>query len=131
MDEEAQPSDEQVIAEIIEYQSIRREEVCTRLGIGEDILEVCLGWEIIQTPETDQQGVEYFPFDTIDRLRRGLRLHRDLGLNWEGVSVALNLLERIEELEQHIHNLSDLDTVHHYAQANQVTEKDFAISEGR
>ena len=107
MNEESQPTYEEVTAEIMNYETIRREEVCTRLGIGEDILEVCLRWEIIQPPEPDQQGVDYFPFDTIDRLRRGLRLRRDLGLIWAGVSVALTLLERIEELEQQIHNLSD------------------------
>jgi len=28
-------------------------------------------------------------------------------LNWAGVSVALTVLERIEELEQQSHNLSD------------------------
>ena len=107
MNEESQPLDEQVTAEIMSYETIRREEVCTRLGIGEDILEVCLRWEIIQAPEPDQNGVDHFAYDTIDRLRRGLRLRHDLGLNWAGVSVALNLLERIEELEQQIHNLSD------------------------
>ena len=43
----------------------------------------------------------------LDRLQRGLRLHRDLGINWQGVSVALGLLERIEELEQQVHQLSN------------------------
>jgi hypothetical protein len=34
-------------------------------------------------------------------------LHHDLGINWQGVSVALELLERIEELEQQVHHLSN------------------------
>ncbi len=106
MTDDSDPSLEQVTAEIITFGRIRREEVCTRLGIGEDMLEVCLQWEIIQPPEPDPEGM-VFPEDAIDRLSRGLRLHRDLGINWPGVSVALELLDRIEELEQQIHNLSN------------------------
>ena len=107
MTEEPQPTLEQVTAEIITSGSIRREEVCARLGIGEDVLEVCLRWEIIQPPEPDPHGTVFFPEDALDRLGRGLRLHRDLGINWPGVSVASELLDRIEELEQQIHNLSN------------------------
>ena len=107
MNDDSKPSLEQVTAEIITFGRIRREEVCTRLGIGEDMLEVCLQWEIIQPPEPDPEGMMLFPEDAIDRLSRGLRLHRDLGINWPGVSVALELLDRIEELEQQIHNLSN------------------------
>ena len=106
MTDDSEPSLEQVTAEIITFGRIRREEVCTRLGIGEDMLEVCLQWEIIQPPEPDPEGMALFSEDAIDRLSRGLRLHRDLGINWPGVSVALELLDRIEELEQQIHNLS-------------------------
>ncbi|MDT3779140.1 chaperone modulator CbpM [Nitrospira sp. MA-1] len=107
MTDDSEPSLEQVTAEIITFGRIRREEVCTRLGIGEDMLEVCLQWEIIQPPDPDPEGMVLFPEDAIDRLSRGLRLHRDLGINWPGVSVALELLDRIEELEQQIHNLSN------------------------
>ena len=107
MNDNSEPSLEQVTAEIISFGRIRREEVCARLGIGEDMLEVCLQWEIIQPPEQDPQGTAFFPEDALDRLSRGLRLHRDLGINWPGVSVALELLDRIEELEQQIHNLSN------------------------
>ena len=106
MNEESQPTVEQVTAEIITSGRIRREEVCARLGIGDDMLEVCLQWAIIQPPEPDPQGIILFPEDALDRLGRGLRLHRDLGINWPGVSVALELLDRIEELEQQVNNLS-------------------------
>jgi hypothetical protein len=96
MNDETQPTPEQVTAEIIAQGSLRREEVCARLGIGDDMLEVCLRWEIIQLPEPDSQGIVLFPLEAFDRLQRGLRLHHDLGINWQGVSVALGLLERIE-----------------------------------
>lgn len=107
MNDESQPSLEHITAEIITEGLMHREEFCARLGIGEEMLEVCLRWEIIQLPEPDSQGTILFTLDAFDRLQRGLRLHRDLGINWQGVSVALGLLERIEELEQQIHLLSN------------------------
>jgi chaperone modulatory protein CbpM len=107
MTDESEPTLEQVTAEIVTRGMLRREEVCAQLGIGDDVLEVCLRWEIIQLPEPDPHGVLLFPLDAFDRLQRGLRLHHDLGINWQGVSVALELLERIEELEQQVHHLSN------------------------
>ncbi len=107
MNDESQPTLEHVTAEIITQGMMRREEICVRLGIGDEMLEVCLRWEIILLPEPDSQGTILFSLDAFDRLQRGLRLHRDLGINWQGVSVALGLLERIEELEQQVHQLSN------------------------
>ncbi len=110
MNDESQPTLEQVTAEIVTQGLLGREEICARLGIGDDVLEVCLRWEIIQLPAPDPQGIHLFPHEDFDRLQRGLRLHHDLGINWQGVSVALELLERIEELEQQVHFLSNQTT---------------------
>ena len=106
MDDEPQPALEQVTAEILTHSLMRREEMCARLGIGDEMLEVCLHWEIVQLPEPDGEGSILFPLDSFDRLQRGLRLHHELEINWQGVSVALELLERIEALEQQVHDLS-------------------------
>ncbi len=101
MNEEQPSMEEPVTAEFFPETWVRREEVCARLGIGEDLLEVCLQWEIIEPHEDpEHQGSLCFSPQDIDRLGQGLRLHRDLGLNWPGVSVALLLLDRIRELEQ-------------------------------
>ena len=110
MNDESQPTPEYVTAEIITQVMMRREEICAKLDIGDEMLEVCLRWEIIQLPEPDSQGSILFPLETFERLQRGLRLHHDLGINWQGVSVALELLERIAELEQHVHLLSNYPT---------------------
>ena len=100
MNEEYPSTDEPVLAEFFSEVELRREEVCTRLGIGEDLLEVCLQWEIVEPRDPDQQGTMLFSAQDVERLGQGLRLHRDLGLNWPGVSVALVLLDRIRALEQ-------------------------------
>jgi DNA-binding transcriptional MerR regulator len=43
-----------------------------------------------------------FPDSSIRRLRRALRLRRDLGLNTNSLALVLDLLERIEDLEAEI-----------------------------
>ena len=100
MPDDAFQNIDQVIAELLQPEWYRRDELCTQLGIQQEVLEVCLEWEVIQPSHTNQEGEDLFTAETIHRLSRGLRLHRDLGVNWAGVVVALDLLERIEELEQ-------------------------------
>ena len=68
-------------------------------------------WQIIDEPESGPEGTFVFSSDAVERLCRGLRLHRDLGINWEGVSVAMDLLDRIDHLEQHLQWLSGARTV--------------------
>jgi chaperone modulatory protein CbpM len=97
---------EQVAAEFIQYGWVRRERICRQLGIGEDVLELCIQWQIIESPHPNPEGHLVFSSDAVDRLCRGLRLHRDLGLNWPGVSVAMELLDRIDDLEHRLRELS-------------------------
>ena len=90
---------EEVTAEIVYQSWISQDELCARLSIGTELLELCLRWEIIHPPRTTSEGMIVFSGRTLDRLSSGLRLHRDLGINWAGVSIVLDLIERIEELE--------------------------------
>ena len=43
-----------------------------------------------------------FQDTAVPRIWKIRRLHRDLGINWAGIGVVLDLLERIEELEREI-----------------------------
>ena len=47
----------------------------------------------------------FFEEATVLRVRRILRLHHDLGVNWVGIGVVLDLLAKIEELEREIARL--------------------------
>jgi hypothetical protein len=51
------------------------------------------------------KNVVWFDATAVPRLRRIERLRRDLGVNLPGVAVALQLLERIEALQQEIAKL--------------------------
>jgi hypothetical protein len=91
---------EQVEAQPVGSVFYRAEEVCVRLGISNDILELCLRWEVIAPPQANDEGIPLFSEPAVERIRSGVRLHRDLGINWPGVAVVLALLDRMEALER-------------------------------
>jgi chaperone modulatory protein CbpM len=97
---ESREAIERVEAEPIPRGSLRAEEICVHLGISQEVLELCLRWEVIEPPETAEEGVLLFADSAVERIRRGIRLHHDLGINWPGVAVVLDLLERVEALER-------------------------------
>jgi hypothetical protein len=43
-----------------------------------------------------------FPISCVERLRRIVRLRRDLGVNLEGVAVILEMRQRMEELQKEL-----------------------------
>ncbi len=97
--------DEQEPIEFVEAERpgvghIRAEELCLRLGVSQDVLELCVRWEVVEPLETSTEGTLFFTESSLERMRRGLRLHHDLGINWQGVAVVLDLLDRIETLER-------------------------------
>jgi len=93
---------ERITAEFVRDDFLLQEDLCERVGITQDILVLCLQWEIVRPLQTGPKDPPRFPHEEVDRLCRGLRLHRDLGLNWPGVSVALDLLERIEDIQRQL-----------------------------
>ena len=46
-----------------------------------------------------------FPVETVPLVRKIIRLHDELGINYSGIGVVLELLARIEELEACIREL--------------------------
>ncbi len=105
MSEDHHTNIEQVTAEVVYQSWISQDELCARLSIGPELLELCLEWDIIHSPRTTSEGVPLFPGQTLDRLSCGLRLHRDLGIHWSGVGIVLDLLDRIEELESRANSI--------------------------
>ncbi|RMH04766.1 MAG: hypothetical protein D6704_10535 [Nitrospirae bacterium] len=81
---------------------VEEEELCMRLGIGYDVLQTCLQWDIITPPIHNEKGVPLYHETAVDRLSRGLRLHRDLGVNWAGIAIILDLLDQLEVMERRI-----------------------------
>ena len=105
MPEDREQDIEQVTGELVYHAYIGQDELCARLGIGPELLELCLEWEIIHPPQTTSEGMILYSCQTLNRLSSGLRLHRDLGINWAGISIVLDLIERIEELESRANSI--------------------------
>ena len=90
------------LAEFLTDDWVSEQELCRHMGIGSDVLRICIEWEVIASPRVNQEGNPLYHSQTVDRLARGLRLHRDLGVNWVGVSIILDMLDRIELIEQQL-----------------------------
>jgi chaperone modulatory protein CbpM len=74
-------------------------EVCHRVSLPEhavvEIVEVG-----IVTPVAGSARTWRFDDQTLVVLSRAARLHEDLGLDWHGVALALELLEEIDTLRR-------------------------------
>ena len=48
-----------------------------------------------------------FPIETVSQVRKIIRLRNDLGINYSGIGIVLELLSRIEVLETRVRELGD------------------------
>lgn len=51
------------------------------------------------------QDTEFLPADKIQDLEKIIRFYNELGMNWEGIEVVLNLLNKVEQLQEEVNNL--------------------------
>ena len=66
-------------------------------GLKPVIVKRMISHELIEIVKSDPEVVIHV--DTIPKLRKMVRLHYDLGIGWNSMGVVLDLLNRIEELE--------------------------------
>ena len=82
---------------IDEERRISLAQLCRACGLSaEDV--VAMVEEGILEPVGKRRGRWLFPADSIRRVRTAIRLQRDLELNLAGVALALDLLDRVEDL---------------------------------
>ncbi len=80
-------------------------EVATHAGVHPELLERFVRLGLIEFRETTGNGEWLFGPDVIPAIRRILRLRNDLGVNYAGVGVILELLSRVEALESRVREL--------------------------
>lgn len=78
-------------------------EVARLAGIHPDLLERLIALGLVDPVETTPEPL--FDVSVVLRIRRVLRLRDDLGVNWAGIGVIMDLLEKIEALEREIERL--------------------------
>lgn len=81
--------------ETVVYTLVELSEICV---IEPPILHEMIEYGIIE-PQI-QSGPHYFNYRALYRAQKALRLQRDLAINWEGISLVLDLLDEIEDLRQ-------------------------------
>lgn len=73
-------------------------ELCRCFGIEAEFIEELVEQGILE-PAGRRGRNWHFPSSSLQRTRITLHLQRDLGVNLAGAALALDLLERIEELD--------------------------------
>jgi DNA-binding transcriptional MerR regulator len=84
---------------------ISLEEVARRCELHPDLVDQFRALGLIDPIHEAAEGGWLFSPDILMRIRKIIRLRRDLGLNLLAVGVVLDLLERIEVLEARIREL--------------------------
>lgn len=70
-------------------------------GLHPDLVRHFISLGLLE-PSGGTAGSPRFPRDAAARLARAARLRRDLGLNYAGAVLAIELLARIDELQQRL-----------------------------
>jgi DNA-binding transcriptional MerR regulator len=70
-----------------------------------ELVERFARFGLIDPVDKTTSGTFLFPRSSVPRLRRAFRLRQDLGLNTYSLTLVLDLLDRIEELELEVKRL--------------------------
>jgi len=79
------------------------DEVARLVDIQPDLVVRLVDWGLIDPVEISPEP--YFEVSVVLRIRRILRIHYDLGVNWAGIGVVMDLLAKIDDLEREVARL--------------------------
>jgi chaperone modulatory protein CbpM len=80
-------------------------ELCRSCDVQAEFVEALVEEGILE-PSSKRRRHWCFPASSLRRTRVTLHLQHDLGINFAGAALALDLLERIEELEARLRAVS-------------------------
>lgn len=83
------------------------EDLAAAAGVHPDLVQVFVSSGLLE-PELDASDAALFAPSAVMRLRRIVRLRRDLGVNLAGIAVILQMRERIEALQEEVQRLRKL-----------------------
>ena len=87
-----------------EERGIPLAQLCRACGLSVEAVAALVEEGILE-PEGTRRGRWRFSADSIRRARTAVRLQRDLELNLAGVALALDLLDRVEELQARVRSV--------------------------
>ena len=74
-------------------------ELAARCEVHPALVERLAGFGVVEATRADAAT---FPPEAVMRLSRAVRLHHDLGVNWNALGLVLDLLDKIDELESEL-----------------------------
>jgi MerR family transcriptional regulator, heat shock protein HspR len=80
-------------------------EVAYHCGLHPELVERLVRLGLIDSQERQADGEVLFQADVIPLIRTILRLRNELGVNYAGIGVVLELMARIDTLEDHVREL--------------------------
>jgi len=80
-------------------------EVAHRTGLHPDLIDRFIRLGLIEFAGNTDDGEPIFDSEVIPIVRRILRLRNELGVNYAGIGVILELMSRLEALETRIREL--------------------------
>ncbi|MHC1728741.1 MAG: chaperone modulator CbpM [Syntrophobacteraceae bacterium] len=83
-------------------------EVARRAGLHPELIHRFIRLGLIDFLDHTDDGELLFESDVVPLLRRILRLRNELGVNYAGIGVVLELMARVEALEARIRELERL-----------------------
>jgi len=78
-------------------------ELAARCEVHPDLVERLARFGVVESVQADAAT---FPPEALMRLSRAVRLHHDLGVNWNDLALVLDLLDKIDELEAELERRS-------------------------
>jgi DNA-binding transcriptional MerR regulator len=84
---------------------LRLSELAYHCGVQPELIELFRRLGLIDSVERDASGEYVFFADDVLTVRKILRLRNDLGVNYAGIGLVLDLMARIEGLEARIREL--------------------------
>ena len=82
-------------------------EVASRVGLHPDLIDRFVRLGLIEFTVSTEDGELFFDSGVIPLIRRILRLRNELGVNYAGIGVILELMARIEAMEARIRELEN------------------------
>jgi chaperone modulatory protein CbpM len=80
------------------------EELCERCGLKPPLVAELVGLGLVD-PTVADAGQWRFRVTAVPRLHQAMRLRHELDLDWQGVAVAMDLLEELQALRQQVTSL--------------------------
>ena len=83
------------------------DDLCDRCGVTVTVIEEFIDLGIIE-PDHTARGEYKFSTENYLRLRKALRIQRDLAVNPPGVALAMDLLDEVDILRRQLDTLTDV-----------------------